>query len=162
MMSRTGRKRKRNRRGYTLIELILSALIITILIGISAPLFRRHFSDLELRNASYNLAKLIIFAREKAVGESRYYKINFDFEKARFWLTSGDNPGNFKKMKSGYGRVYSLPEGFKISAAKTAYIFYPDGSSEKIDIIIRGGKSGFRIKSEGRLGRVEIKRIEEE
>lgn len=148
--------------GYTLIELILSALIIATLVGISVPLFQRQFADLQLRNSSYNLARFISLAQQKAIGEGNFFKINFDFENGSYWLTSGEDLTEFKRLKEKYGRVYSLPAGVTLKAGQSSYIFFPNGTSEKIDILIAGRKSGFTLKSKGRLGNVEIKRVKDE
>jgi len=153
-----GRK-KGNSFGYTLIELILAALIIAILIGVAMPLFRRQFSDLELRNSSYNIAKLISLAQRKAIGEGRYFKINFDFENKRYWLTAGDDLKNFERLKTKYGKRYSVPSWITIRASQRSFTFFPNGSSDKIEIILSGKQKVFSLKSKGRLGHVEIKRI---
>ena len=150
--------RKRSRSGFTLIELVLSVLIIAVLVGVSMPLFRAQFSDLELRNSCYNIAKLISFAQRKAVGEAMFFKINIDSDTSRYWLTAGKDLKTFERLKSKYGRVYSLPKHVEINAGKKAFIFFPNGSSEKISIILRGEKSSFTLKSKGRLGYVEIER----
>lgn len=154
-----GRKKKRNRLGYTLIELILSVLIIAILVGITTPLFRRQFSDLELRNTCYNIAKLIGFAQQKAIGEARYFKVNFDFEGGRYWLTTSEDMEKFKRLKSKYGKIYSVPRNIKIEGRKRSSVFYPNGSSEAIDIVVRSRKKAYSLKSKGRLGHVEVERI---
>jgi len=123
------------------------------------PLFRKQFSDLELRNASYNIAKLISFAQQKAVGESKFYKLNFDYSKGSYALSVGEKLGKFEKLKTRYGKVYSLPANVSASGKENSFIFYPNGTSDKIELIIRGQRSGFKLKSKGRLGHVKIERI---
>ena len=140
-------RQKRNSRGFTLIELTLTALIVAILIGISMPLFRKQFSDLQLRNTCYNIAKLVSFAQQKAIGEARYYKINFDFTDGSYWLTAGEDLKKFENLRSKYGRIYSLPDGAAFRGTNKSFIFYPNGDSDKIYIGVVGTRSGFILKS---------------
>lgn len=145
--------------GYTLIELILLTVIIAILVGISAPLFRRTFSDLELKEASFNIARLISFAQEKSIIEGTPYKLVLDKDKARYYLTRSDpeRPAKFIRLKERWGRVFSLPGNIRLTSNKKEIIFYPDGHSEKASITFLGRRKSIKINLKGNLGYVEIK-----
>lgn len=154
-----GRK-QRNKAGFTLIELLLSVLIIAILVGMATPLFRRQFTDLELRNSAYNIAKLISYAQRKAIGEQKYFKINFDYELGKYWLAAGEDIKEFKRLKHRYGKKFSLPEGIAIRGEKKFFIFFPNGRSEKIEITVSSKKRGLTLKTKGSMGHVEIEPAE--
>ena len=98
MMLRIGRKiqiqqNKLGRRGYflsiaafTLIELIIVAAIILMLVAVSSPRFRSTFSDLELKDSSYSIGKIIKYAQKRAILEERKYRVIFDFENQSYRL----------------------------------------------------------------------------
>ena len=153
-----GKKRSRTA-AFTLVELVLTALIVAILVGVSMPLFSRQFSDLELRNSCYNIAKLTSLAQQKAIAEGRFYKINFDFEEAKYWLTAGEDLEEFERLGTKYGRTYRLPSQSELRGKKSSFIFYPNGNSEKMEIIIVGRTAIYSLKSKGRLGHIKIEKI---
>ena len=150
--------RRQNRAGYTLIELILLTIIIAILIGIATPQFRKTFSYLELKDASFNLAKLVSFAQEKSIIEGTLYKLILDADKGRYYLTKEEPAASDKyiRLKERYGRIFLLPRGTKLKSKKKEIIFYPDGHSEKAAITLLGKNKSVTIEVKGNLGYVQI------
>lgn len=154
---RTGRNPNK-RFGFTLIELILLTVIIATLVAISTPLFRKTFVSLQIKNASFNLAKLINFAQEKAVLESRSYKLVIDQDDSRYYFMKEDDGAvrKFVRLKDKIGRVFSLPKGIKLKSDKRQIIFYPDGHSEKATITLRDKHNKVKLVVKGRLGYVDV------
>ena len=151
--------RKPNSQGHTLIELILLTIIIAILVAISTPLFRKTFSNLEFRNASFNIARLIRFAQEKAIAERLPHKLILETDKARYYLTKSDpkRPDRYIRLEERAGRVFSLPRGVRLKSDKKEIIFYPDGHSDKAVIGFLSKDKALNISIKGSLGHVEIK-----
>ncbi len=156
MTSRTGRKR--TDRAFTLIELILLALILAVLAAISTPLFSKTFSSLRLRDSAYNLAKLVNFVQEKAVLEGRVYKLALDAKKGRYYVmvSKGPEAKKFIHLEEKIGRVFTLPEGIEMKADKKEVFFYPDGHSGKATVTLSGGKRKTRLTVRGNMGYVEV------
>jgi len=152
-----------NRRGYTLIELVLLTIIIVILVGISTPLFRRTFTDLEIKDASYNMARLIGFAQEKAVMEAIPYRLILDQEESSYYLTKSDqkDPEKYIRLKEKFGKRFLMPRGITLKADKKKITFYPDGHSDKALIRLIGKKGALKIDVKGTLGHVEIDETEQ-
>lgn len=168
-----GKKNPRNkatretrvRTGFTLIELILVILIISIITSLSLPLFRRTFSDLVFKNASFNMAQMINYAREMAIIEKKTYKLNMDSENNKYWITrynpSAEEAG-YEKIKGRYGKEHFMPRGLGLSFDKKEIIFYPDGRSDEAGIKISDEKTRetriLRVKGFG--SRVKIEEID--
>lgn len=150
--------RRLNRPAYTLIELVLLTVIILILVGISTPLFRRSFSHLQLEDASFNFARLVNFAQERAVIESLPYRLVLDLDHSRYFLTKPDPEVKDKyiRLKERWGRTFSLPIGVKLKADKKEIIFYPDGHSDKASISFTGKDKSLKINVKGNLGYVDM------
>lgn len=148
----------RARAGFTLIELILLTVILAVIVAVSTPRFSRSFSSLRLRDASYNLAKLINYVQEKAVIEGSVHKLVLDTEKGRYYVMASD-PDNSKKyrlMEGREGRVFKLPEGVKITAKKPEVFFYPDGHSDKTSVTLSNNRTKTKINIKGNMGYVEF------
>lgn len=149
--------------GFTLIELVLVIFLVSILVGLSTPLFRRTFSGLQLKDAAFNISKTVNYAQEMAIIERANYKINFDFEKGRYWLNKIDRSGEsptYKRIEGRYGRTYFLPKGLKLGGTSKEFVLYPDGHSDtgEIKIADRGG-DGYVVRIEGFAGRMKIEEI---
>ncbi len=141
--------------GFTLIELVLVILLISILIGLSTPIFRRTFSNLELKNTTYNISKMINYAEEMAIIDKVNYKINFDFEKGKYWITKGE-----EKIGGRYGRTFFLPRGLTFTGKREEITLYPDGSSGRAEIkIVDKTGEGYQLQIKGFGSRVQIEEI---
>ncbi len=150
--------RKPSRSGFTLIELILLTIIIAVLVAASTPQFRRTFSALKLREASYNLAKLINFAQEKAIVEGIPYKLVLDPQDGRYYFLRFDDikKKGYVRLKDRLGKVFTVPQGARLKTNKREIIFYPDGRSQKATITISRRKRHIKILLKGKLGYVDI------
>lgn len=136
MILPTGKKRRSNS-GFTLIELVLVIFLISILVALSTPLFKRTFTNLELKNVSFNIAKIISYAREMAIVERANYRINFDF-----------------------GRFFYLPEGVTLEAEAEEINLYPDGSCDRVEIRIADEKGrGYLLRVREFGSHVKIEEI---
>jgi Tfp pilus assembly protein FimT len=153
--------RRLNRGGFTLVELILLTIIIAVLVAISTPRFRNTFSGLKLKEASFNLAKLINYAQEKAIIEGVPYKLILDTDEGRYYFLKFDETsrrGEYIRLKEKVGKIFKLPQGLRLRANKKEIVFYPDGHSEKATIAISGKKGLIKMRVKGRLGYVDIPR----
>ena len=157
---------KHKNKGFTLIELALVAFLIALLVGLSTPQFRKTFSSLELKNASYNISKLINYAQETAVVEGIEYKINIDFASGRYWLTrrsKTDEALLYSRINNKFGRIFTIPAGMAIGGRKNEIVFYPDGRCDKAEIILTNkDEEGYTVTMAGFGNEVQIKEIKEE
>jgi len=160
---------------FTLIELIIVAAIIVALVGVSSPLFRTTFKDIELKDAAYNLSKLIKYGQQSAVIEEKRYRLLFNFEKGSYHLlteneeaakgelSAGGKPApDWKKAGSRFGADFYLPEGIKFKADVDKITFLPSGRCDKISLYIIDQRSKIIvIKTNGRAGYVEVSEVKE-
>jgi prepilin-type N-terminal cleavage/methylation domain-containing protein len=174
MISPIGKRRQtkrftqalRTRAGFTLIELMLVILLIAVLVGLSAPLFQRSFSDLQLRSTTFNIAKTINYAGEMSIIERVKYRLNFEVENNKYWITRYDSAGGisgYKRIGGKYRKFFFLPEGLEFSGEVREITFYPDGRSDNLEIGIvdkKGNGRLVRVKGFGRS--VEIEELKNE
>lgn len=148
---------------FTLIELTLVAVIILALIALSSPLFKSTFSDITVKDASYNISKLITYAEEKAIIERKEFKLLIDKGKSGYRLVEPAQTATTpdRKITGRFGRFFKLPRGVSINSEKKYITFYPDGRCDtvKIDLFDKTGK-GYRISSRGFGSLVEVSQLE--
>ncbi len=151
--------------GFTLIELTLVTLLILVLAGLSAPLFKKTLSDLSAKNISFDICKLANYAQEMAVLERVNYKIALDFKNGKYQLLkffSSVLPPAYKKVTGRFGRLFGLPQGLKLSGSKNGAIFYPDGHCDEIRVDVFTSAGGYSIMIKGFGNMVEIKPFDPE
>lgn len=151
--------------GLTLIELILVTFLVLILIGLSTPLFKKTFSDLSARDASFNISKLINYAQEMAVLERKNYKIAFDFKRSKYQLleaASSAKPLVYKKVTGRFGKLFGLPQGLTLSGNRNETIFYPDGHCDAVNVNVLAKGAGYSVIVKGFGNMIEIKEVKVE
>lgn len=160
--------------GFTLLELVVVVAFISILTGMVIPIYNRTMYSLRIRNTTQDITSLIRYAQEKAVAESREFRVIIDEEKGAFSLLrlksqTRDRDKEFEPIGTGDGGgVITLPETIKISRItagkdrKTGLRYiscYPNGASDpgQIELEPQGrGRQRILIKWTGALGRFEI------
>ena len=113
-------KKVNQKKGFTLLELLLVMIIIAIVMGITAPSLGLFSGSRHIINASANFVALTDYARSQSISEGRIYKLNIEKDKNVFWLTARSN-GSFEKINKEIGRNFILPEGVEIESLEIMY-----------------------------------------
>ncbi|MCX8066059.1 MAG: hypothetical protein N3G21_12970 [Candidatus Hydrogenedentes bacterium] len=166
--------RNENTRGFTLLELVVVTAFIAVLTGMIVPIYNRAMYSLRVRNTIQEITSTIRYAQEKAVAESREFRIlidekNNEIRTVRLVEIKGDKK-EFEPISDNEGGVsIKLPDTVKISRVNAGrdrtlgmyYIScYPSGASDPAQIEIQTADRAHRrivIKSLGALGRFEVK-----
>ncbi len=140
--------------GFTLIELLVVVLIISITLGLSAPLFRKTFSNVQLSLRAEEMTGLMRYARERAVVENARTRFNVDAQSGKYWLSKKkEDDEAYERLSGQYGREYFLGEEIKIEAQEGGIDFYPDGEISPAEIIlINSNKKSLTILTKSGLG----------
>jgi prepilin-type N-terminal cleavage/methylation domain-containing protein len=145
---------------FTLIELLITVIIIGILLGISLPRFRSAFNSLELENFVKDIFYLSRYLQGSSISQGKIYCLNIDKESGELWATAKEE-SEFKEIKGRFGNKYKAPSGVIITSEpeeKNEAYFYPDGSTDKITVtfenqhkdknylVIKGAAGGIEIQ----------------
>jgi prepilin-type N-terminal cleavage/methylation domain-containing protein len=103
----------RQRRGMTLLELILVMLILSTVLALAAPSLRGFFASRKIYDAAAHILALTQFARSQAISEGITYRLNFDTRDCTYWL-SAQKAGVFESLETEVGQVYTLPKDLKL------------------------------------------------
>lgn len=109
-MGKTDKKSPESKEmGFTLLELILVMVIISVLLSMAAPSLRGFFASRKAHDAAAGILSLIRFARTQAITEGRNYRLNLDETGGAYWLTVND-AGGYAMLETDLGRKFLLPE----------------------------------------------------
>ena len=150
MSANNGKSPFAGQKGFTLLELILVMVIISTVLAMAAPSLRGFFSSRKTHDAAANILSLIRYARTYAISEGRTYRLNFDYNKGVYWLTS-NLEGTFDVLNNEFGREFLLPDDTTVELEKqgdkddkeACITFYPQGMCESGTITLtdrRGDK----------------------
>lgn len=150
-------------KGFTLVELVLVTMIILVLAGLSTPLFRGPFRNIQLKNTCGKVQQLIRYLRARSIAERTICRMNFDFEQGLIWPTEEDETaaGEFKRIKKSWARTYQIAEGISIQGETNFITFYPDGKTEQVQITLSDsqGKT-YTLTTQKGMGFVKIEQEE--
>jgi prepilin-type N-terminal cleavage/methylation domain-containing protein len=161
-MSPTGSdpSRSRSQAGFTLLELLVVMLILSVLVGVSVPQFRGTFRHLQLQVVASEVATLLTYAGRRAVARGEVLRVHFDVEGRRYWLVMAPqgSPAETSETISGkFGRVASVPASISLAPSTRNVTFYPDGRADRFELVISDDSSrSFRLATDVRTGRVKL------
>ena len=99
--------------GFTLLELILVMVILTIVLAMSGPSLRGFFASRKAKDTAAHILAFTQYARSQAVCEGIIYRLNFDLDERLLWLTSWQS-GDFRRLTNDFGKVFELPTDLDI------------------------------------------------
>jgi prepilin-type N-terminal cleavage/methylation domain-containing protein len=79
----------RQRKGFTLVEIIITMVILAIVSTIAVTTFTRYRKNINLRSAARDIADDFAYLKQKAVAESVHYKIVFSAENNNYKILKG-------------------------------------------------------------------------
>jgi type II secretion system protein H len=130
-------------RGFTLFELVLVMAIIAVCAAVVAPYLGGFARGRVLPNTATQFAATARWCRSQAISEGVIYRLNFDAENGKWWVTKGDGK-LFKAVTDEMGKEFVLPEGLVI---ETNLQPAEDGLYASFDPAGRTVPAAYRLKS---------------
>jgi prepilin-type N-terminal cleavage/methylation domain-containing protein len=161
-MSPTGSDshRYRPQAGFTLLELLVVMLIMSVLVGVSVPQFRGTFRHLQLQVVASDVATLLTYAGRRAVATGEVLRVHFDVEGRRYWLVTapqGSPEEPFERVSGKFARVSSVPRPISFAPSTREVTFYPDGRADRFEMVISDDSPlTYRLATDVRTGRVKL------
>ena len=158
------------RKGFTLLELLIVLVIISIAAAFVGPQVAGSMSTLTLKTAAKKVASSLRYARSQATSESRPYFVLFDLDKGRLIIKSGQTASKEDKEKetaegeqdtgasAGMAdeavkerfKVYALPEGVRFDKVVSdknedtsdvfQIVFFPNGGSSGGEVLLENDR----------------------
>lgn len=164
----------KGKKGFTLIELMVVLIVLSLGIVLVFPSFGRMSQTVELKAAVKKIASILRYYRSEAVQKGLVFQVVFDGEtreiRVRPVETESDEAGG-EKSEEGTARDkerYLLPEGIQVKEIKIPVSryssdlpvieFYPNGGSNGGSFVLeRENSKPYRIQVNFLTGVVEIK-----
>ena len=112
------------RRAFTLFELVLVMLVLSVVMALVAPKLAGTASGRRTGDSATQIVSLAYYARNMAVTDGRTYRLNLMPNDGAFWITVQDGP-NFVDPANGWGSVNHVADGVRI--AETDFPQHQDG-----------------------------------
>ena len=132
--------------GFTLLELTVVLIILTVVLGLVLPEASSFLFRSDMKASSRRLAGAVAYARSQAMLEGRLWELTLDLDADSFWAAavaeeSSSDPDTIKKRalvgEVRFMDVKKLPEEIK-RAGRVALHFHPKGLVEPAVIHLAG------------------------
>ncbi|VAW18006.1 hypothetical protein MNBD_BACTEROID05-137 [hydrothermal vent metagenome] len=120
-------------KGFSLIELILVVLLLSVIAGLTVPNFKQSFSNLKLNQTAKDLSYVMRYAQSRAVSKGILIRLEFASAMDSYHLTQVSS-GEYERFKGRMGRDFQISDLIKINFTEGNLIFFPDGTIEKKEI----------------------------
>jgi len=155
-------------RGFSLLELVIVLIIISLLAILVTPTLTKTISHMEVKSAAKKVSAILRYCRNDAVNKNRIVQVNFDSESNLISVMSADEG----EEKLSVRNSYPLPRDVrmeKVEAGKTffentlpSFEFYPNGGTNGGTAVIRGGEGrGYAIQVDFLTGTVKVESAKE-
>jgi len=153
-ISATGSRRRALRlRAFTLIELVVVLVLLTVAAGLIVPRMGRSLGQRELRESAARFAHTARTVRELAVSRHRICAIELDLDAGAYgvtWQSGSSSDGKLQTIRASWLKQGRWPESVRVTGYRTPtgvnavtglqqVKFMPDGTSSGASIRLEGG-----------------------
>jgi type II secretion system protein H len=160
-------------RGFSMIELIVVLLILTLSAALVTPALSRFSRTIELKGAVKKVSGILRYYRSEAVHKGVVYQVLFNPETREVKvqsIESEETAGEGETREKTVVKDYVLPEGIQIKEVEAlspqypsdfpAIEFYPNGGSNGGEILLdTQDRKGFKIKVNFLTGAVKAEKV---
>ncbi len=157
-------------RGFTLLELIVVLVIISLTSALAVPQLTGALSGTNSKTAAKKIAASLRYARSRAVSEKIIYIVILDTDKNRLTLMSATKAELSSEEHSDKAKVCVLPEGLTLKSGterekdkhefnndEFRIAFYPSGNSSGGEVIVADEREKtYKIRVDFITGTVQV------
>ena len=146
---------RRNSRGFTLLELIVTLFVIMLTIGLAVPVIGRSSDTIRARADVAGFSAVLRHARERAITSRQPYSVIIDPATRKITVLAGGTDGDVKETRT-------LPERVRVQATPPPALtirFEPEGTSSGADYRVTTGDVVYRVTVDPIMGRVKNTRL---
>lgn len=142
------------KRGFTLIELIVTLFVLSLAVAVAAPSVVNGIDTVKTRAEAAGIATFLRAAREQAVTHNRAYEVRVKSDEGIIELRVGENVPATRRLATGV-RVTADPPAARVIT------FLPQGLSSGARLRVEmAGRRGYLITVDPLTGRVATRRLD--
>jgi type II secretion system protein H len=156
--------------GFTLLELTLVILIISVMVGLIVPRLRDP-GRTELDAQAHRLIMTFRLLRSEAALNGYPYRLIYDLNQQRYWATPDDASADLAEFAENMGSLargtqFHDPVGFadivlptlagKVAQGQIYTVFYPDGTVDPTVIHLTSGRDAVTLWLNPMNGRLNV------
>jgi type II secretion system protein H len=145
----------KNQRGFTLLELIVTLLVIALAVGLAVPTIGRSTESVRVRAEVAGFSAMLRHARERAIVTRTAQAVVIDLNERRISRLAGGPEGEVRETRV-------LPERLRVEADPPPALtvrFEPQGGSSGGDFRLQSGSISYRVTVDALTGRVRSTRL---
>jgi len=159
--------------GYSLLELIIVLILISLSTALVTPSLSRFSKTIELKASAKKVSGILRYCRSEAINKGLVYQVIFNPELREVMVQSIDlneekKEGDKKEELS--GKTYSLPQGIEMKEVNLTspqypsdlptVEFYPNGGSNGGSFLLNSQEQkGYKIKVDFLTGVVKVEKM---
>ena len=147
-----GRQSKVDARGFTLLELIVTLVVVAVAVGLIAPAIGRSTESLRVRAEVAGFSATFRHAREQAITTRQAFTVLVNPTRHQLTVTTGEDEVRWTRAMS--NRVEIRPD----APSSLSVRFEPQGSCSGGDYRLVSGKIVYRVMVDAVTGRVRNRR----
>ena len=154
---------KINKKAFTLIEILLVVVLISVISAIALPNFGPVYRDLQLRRTVDDIVYLMRYTQTRAITKGVVCQINFDPVASTYWLTQQtltdtdkEDEARFDALPGRWGRIFHVMPPVQLDPKLSHVEFSPDGRIEKIKFSVCLKRKCLTISTQEQRGYVDI------
>jgi type IV fimbrial biogenesis protein FimT len=141
-------------RGFTLVELVVTLLVLALAVGVAAPSIARGVDTVRTRAEAGGVATFLRAAREKAITHNQSYEVRVRPAEGLVELRTGDAVSATKRLAAGVRVTADPPSAGTIT-------FLPQGLTSGGRLRVEmPGRQGYLITVNALTGRVSTQRLD--
>jgi general secretion pathway protein H len=147
-----GQQPKVDARGFTLLELIVTLVVVTVAVGLVAPAIGRSTETLRVRAEVAGFSATFRHAREQAITTRQAFTVLLDPTSRLLTVTTGEDEVRWTRALSKRIEIRADTPG------SLAVRFEPQGTSSGGEFHLVSGKIAYRVTVDAVTGRVRNQR----
>ncbi len=154
--------RMRRCKAFSLIELLLVIVLLSVIAGLTIPDFGRTYQKVALKQAVGDIVYLMRYAQSRAILSGHAQQIHFDTAQSRYWLTQsaapedGMSPARPEPVAGRMGKTFRLPDKVRLESPVSAIGFGPDGTIDKTRFLVCLKEECLTVSTQEQNGYVDI------
>ncbi|MFZ1946760.1 MAG: GspH/FimT family pseudopilin [bacterium] len=133
------RTRETRQGGFSIIELLVVVVIITILLAAGLPAMQKHTGLSKLKQATDEVSSSLKLARQRAVATTGTVVVQFDKRNSRFYLFDDENGSGARDGNETMAGPYDIPKGValaEVGFANSRVAFGPLGGASESEAVV--------------------------